>query len=395
VRRALATFLALATAVLLVTAGVGVVIHGSGEDQPPAAASPPSAPASPAPAPAPAPADPQAGRLGPVLRQLQDFVARERGLAFKHPVKVALLDDARFNARLGDTGDEARQEVADAQAVLQAMGLLAAGVDLWEAVVGFVEGAALGFYDAATDELTVRGAEPTPFVRTTLVHELTHALEDQHFNLHRPDLGDEAALGFESLVEGSALRIEQRYVDSLSPAERRDLQREQAGGAPGRSGPVPPVVQRAFAFPYSYGPALVRSILRAGGQARLDRAYAEPPLSSEQVLDPRRYLLADRPRAVPTPKADRPPFDDGEIGQLFLLLMLEGRLGRARAFEAALGWGGDRYVAWKDGTRTCLRMDFVMDTPADTDQLARALAAWAAGRRGAASSSGPSLTTCG
>ncbi|MDP9069862.1 MAG: hypothetical protein M3N68_00960, partial [Actinomycetota bacterium] len=345
--------------------------------------------------PGPTPGPPVSGPLEAAMKELQAFVERERGLAFKRPVKVSLLADAAFDARIVSTDEEARKEVADAQAVLQAMGLLPAGVDLWKAVVKFVEGAALGFYDASTDELVVRGAEPTPFVRTTLVHELTHALEDQHFDLDRADLGDEAAVGFESLVEGSALHVERRYLTSLSASERRKVEEEEEGRGPGPPADVPAVVEEAFGFPYTYGPALVRSLLLVGGRARLDAAYADPPLSSEQVLDPGRYLRGDRPRPVPVPRADAPPFDDGEIGRLFLELMLDARLGRAQASEAAVGWGGDRYAAWKDGRRTCVRMDFVMDTPADADQLARALSSWAATRRGSASSSGTSLTTCG
>ena len=50
----------------------------------------------------------------------------------------------------------------------------------------------------------------TAAVRAVLVHELLHALEDQHFGLDRPDLGDEAFLGFQALAEGSAVRVEEQ-----------------------------------------------------------------------------------------------------------------------------------------------------------------------------------------
>ena len=380
---------AMAVAATLAAGVVGVVRHESSPERARATAPTTSPPTT------AAPASPALSRLDAVVAELRAFVERERGLAFKRPVKVALLDDAAFNARVVSKDPEVREDVADSQGVLQAMGLLPPGIDLWTAVVGFVEESALGFYDATTDELVVRGAEPTPYVRTTLVHELTHALEDQHFDLHRPDLGDEAALGFEALVEGSALRIEARYLASLPAAERRQVaEAERADGA-GPDGEVPAVVEEGFGFAYIHGPALVRSIVGAGGQARLNRAYAEPPLSSEQVLHPVRYLLGDRPRPALTPEADRPAFDDGEIGELFLVLMLDARLGRAQAVEAAGGWGGDRYVAWKEGPRSCVRASFAMDTPADTDQLVRALADWSRRRPGQASSAGTTLTTCG
>lgn len=137
------------------------------------------------------------------------------------------------------------------------------------------------------------------------------------------------------------------------------------------------------------------AIVRAGGQARLDAAFRDPPDSSEHVLDPRRYLRGDQPRAVPVPRADGDAFDDGEIGQLFLALMLRAELDDDDADEAAEGWGGDRYVAWRAGDRTCVRMEFVMDTAEDTDELVAALADWARRRSGSATTSGTSLRTCG
>ncbi|MEO7836387.1 MAG: hypothetical protein ABIS21_01950, partial [Acidimicrobiales bacterium] len=107
------------------------------------------------------------------------------------------------------------------------------------------------------------------------------------------------------------------------------------------------------------------------------------------------YLRGDAPRPVPLPRADRPAFDDGEIGALFLILLLRGELDDDVALDAAQGWGGDRYVAWRDGEKTCVRMSFVMDRPKDTAELTDALRDWAGERGGRAFASGTSLTTCG
>lgn len=334
------------------------------------------------------------GTVAEVVASIEAFVAAERGLAFKAPVKVALLEDDAFEARATEVDAEDAEEIAHSQAVLQAMGLLDGDADLAALVRRFTAGAVLGFYDPETDELVVRGDRPTPFVRVVLAHELLHALEDQHFDLDREDLGDEAYLGFQALAEGSALRIEERYRASLSSRERRTADIEEL--ALGANVPdVPEVVEVIFGFPYAYGPDLVEAIVAAGGQAGLDAAYADGPTSSEHVLDPARYLEGDEPRAVPTPAADADAFDDGEIGQLFLTLMLRAELDDDDAAAAAEGWGGDHYVAWKEGGRTCMRMDFVMDTPADTAELAAALADWASKRRGSARATGTSLRTCG
>lgn len=340
------------------------------------------------------PANAAASSIEAAVPAIEAFVEKERGLKFNSPVDVTLLPDDEFEKRVTETDDEDEAEVERSEAVLKAMGLLDDQVDLAAVVRSFTAGTVLGFYDIKTKELVVRGARASPFVRSVLAHELLHALEDQNFDLDRPDLGDEAFLGFQALAEGSALRIEDRYRASLSKAEQRAADREErslGGNVPD----VPEVVQVIFGFPYAYGPDLVGAIVRAGGQARFDAAYtADPPASSEQVLDPERYLKGDDPKPVPTPAADGKAFDDGEIGQLFLALMLRAELDDGDARVAADGWGGDHYVAWKDGERTCVRMDFVMDTPADTAQLTTALADWAAERKSTATATGTSLRTC-
>ncbi len=374
---------------------VGAVIHhdsGESEKKGTTAArrSPPTTPA-----PATSSTVPAPGSIQAVLPELEAFVARERGLAFKRPVEVELVGDAAFRARVQEFDEEDREELRDVQAVLYAMGLLDRGVDLEAVVKSFSEDSILGFYDPETKELVVRGTSPTPFVRSVLVHELTHALEDQHFDLNREDLGDEATIGFEALAEGSALRIEERYRRSLSRQERREADRAEAEFGKNLPEDIPEVIELAFSFPYAYGPDLVETIVRVGGQVRLDAAFADPPASSEQVLDPRRYLRNDEPRAVPAPKADRDAFDDGEIGELFLILMLRAELDGDVARSASRGWGGDSYVAWRDGRRTCVRMTFVMDTPKDTVELREALRDWAERRGAGATASGLSLTTCG
>ncbi len=343
----------------------------------------------------PGPAPGAGGALDGTVRQLQGFVERERGLAFKAPVKVTLLDDGAFRARALQTDDEDREEVKKAELVLQAMGLLRPGTDLMKEVERLAGTAVVGLYDTESKELVLRGEEPSPYVRLVLVHELTHALEDQHFNLHREDLGDEATLAFRALEEGSALRVEAAYRRSLPSAERRRLEAEEAARAKRLPERVPSVVQVALGFPYDFGPDLVSAIVDAGGRRRLDAAFANPPRSTEQVLDPDRYLRGDAPRPVPVPKADLPAFDDGEVGELFLVLMLRSELGTGDARRAAKGWGGDRYVAWRQGDRTCIRIDFVMDDAKETAELVEALREWADGRRGSATSAGTSVTTCG
>jgi hypothetical protein len=343
-----------------------------------------------------------AGDLERALPGLLRFVQGARGLPFTTPVKVTLLPDAAFRERLKASEDEDKEEqkkeLRTTQQVLEGLGLLEKGIDLEKQVESFYGDAVAGFYDPEKDDLVVRGEELTVSVRTTLVHELTHALQDQHFDIVRKDLDDrddEASTGFTGLVEGDAVRIEREYLQSLSLREQKQEEREEAEAAGGIGPDVPPVLIQLVGFPYLVGPEFTTAVVERGGQARLDEAYAKPPTTSEQLLHPQTFLNDQAVKTPANPKADGDQIDEGVLGELGLLLVLQasGQDGR----RAAAGWGGDRYVAWRKGDATCVRIALEMDTPQDDAELRKALDDLAGSRKGIdVEGRGPfTLTSCG
>jgi hypothetical protein len=321
--------------------------------------------------------------LEAAVQDLTGFVERERGLRFREPVEVELLDGAAFEARLlEDFEEEDAPELRKVGELLQAFAILEEGADLPELFAGVLGLAVVGFYDPETGELVVRGGEVTPYVRETIVHELTHALDDQHYELHRPQYEraqDEIGFGFSALVEGNARRVEQAYHDALSASERVESlaeQAERATDALSELRNVPFLIASMLEAPYVEGPELVEALL-AGGEDELAAAFAEPPTTSEQVLDPDRYLDREPAMAVPHPTAEGRIIDQGVLGQLFLELLLASDIDRATAESAAQGWGGDWVVWWQAGDTSCARLAIVGDTAEDTDELERALRSWA------------------
>jgi len=318
-----------------------------------------------------------------MLDELIDFVEQERGHRFLTRPVVEALEDQAFADRLLEDFEESREEVETTEAVLRALRLLPRSSDLYTLLGQLYGGAVVGFYDSETGELVVRGVEPSPHVRAILVHELTHALDDQIFELYRPeldDVDDESSFGFQAIIEGTAVYIEDRYVGSLSDDERLELAiEEQEIGAGTDYAAFPPFLLDQLVAPYAYGPELVTAIVDEGGRDQLDEAFVTPPTSSEQVLEPDRFLADEPARAPGDPIADGEVIDDGVIGQFGLELMFKNAgLAPDRAAEAASGWGGDRYVAWQTGDRrTCLRTNLVMDNTNDLADVTRALQTWA------------------
>lgn len=312
------------------------------------------------------------------LDQIAAFVEDERGLEFLTPVTVELLDDAAFEARLLEDRDvEAEADLALTGRLLQALGLVPAGTDLVAAVDQVLGAGVLGFYDPETKELVVRGGDLTPYTRQTVAHELTHALDDQHFDLDRPELDDatdESGFGFTAVVEGSATQVEDAYEAALDPADRRRLLDEELSfGTDLDLGGIPFVLLVQLQAPYEYGPSLVDEILGRQGRGGLDQAFASPPLTSEQVLHPQRYLAGEAAVPVAVPPAEGEVIDQGVFGELMLGILVTNGTGVGDP-DAVDGWGGDQYVAWArpDGS-ACVRVDAAADTDGDLGELEAAL----------------------
>ena len=316
--------------------------------------------------------------LQAALPELVAFVEQSRGLKFVRPPKVELLADDKFEARLMEGQESDPKGEAAFVGVLRALGLVTGEVDLG-AVANDTVSNIVGFYDPQTRVLYARGTEPTPYVKSVLVHELTHALDDQHFNIYRPDLDDEASPAFDALVEGSAMTVEKRWHDSRPAAEQGAIDAEEGSGPDTE----PDVFMQLFAFPYQVGPRLVQALVDAGGQARLDEAFRTPPASTEQAIHADHFLSGDAVKAVAPPAADGAIVDEGTLGELGLILLLDSATSRSVALKAAAGWGGDHYVAWTSGSKTCVRFTVVMDTAQDTSELVSALKSWTANNAGA------------
>jgi hypothetical protein len=366
-----------AVAILLALALVaGIVVLVVRDDDPRAASPGPARPSVGSTTTAPA------DELQAAVRELSDFVARRRGRPFEHQVDVELLDDDAFVDRLRKDEDEDKASVEESERLLRAVGLLDGDDDLVRAVDRATEEGVLGFYDPKEDALVVRGSDLSAGVRSTLVHELTHAWDDQHFELDRPALDeadDESGFGFSALVEGNATRVEDAWRDSLSGEDQAELRSDDSSAADRLdTADVPQIVLQLLTLPYVAGSSLTETLASAGGEQRVDAAFRAPPTTSEQVLDPTKYVAGAEPAvSVPEPAADGPVQDRGVYGAAGVLLTLVDHIATDDAQRAAQGWGGDRYVTWAAGERTCVRIAFAGDDPGDVRELRSAWSDWA------------------
>jgi hypothetical protein len=316
---------------------------------------------------------------------LVHYVEGERGLTFKHPVDVDFLDDKAFKAKVSpeeQPTEKDKKELEDALAELRALGLVQGHPDLLKALDQLSD-QVVGVYVPEDEALYVRGTTLTPYVRSTLVHELTHAAQDQWFDIAalEDDADDDSIVRV--LIEGDAVRIEQAYQRGLSQADQQSYAETEAGFADDASDDdeIPPVLQDVFSYPYVFGPAMLDALEADGGNASVDKAFRHPPVTDAQVVDLREYPLSFVPKKLPSPTLPEgaKASDDAHVfGQVGLLEVLGSRLGYDETWAAVQGWAGDTARSYTQNGKACVAIDVAMNDETAAKRLAQAVDTWAA-----------------
>ena len=318
---------------------------------------------------------------------------RHRKLKFDHPVPVKFLADAAFvKAYQPDDAKISEQDRADAErdgGQLRALGLIEGPVDLIQSERDLGATGTVGFYDSDKKTLFVRGTDLSDVdVRVTLVHELTHALQDQHFDLTKLTDAVETsgeAFALTALVEGDAESVGYDYLFSLPQADQDSYFADEPDNtvdSPSATD-IPPILDLFMSAPYIFGARYVALLRDIGGAKQVDHAFAVPPSSEEEIIDPVAARTAQSGKRVSAPKLaddEKRRGDAADFGALSLYLVLASRLDPTLALTAAQGWGGDQYIGFTkrgSGATECVHAAFTGDTAADTTQLADVLAQWA------------------
>jgi hypothetical protein len=336
---------------------------------------------------------------GGVLDRIAAAVAKIRGLPFTRAVAPEILTDEQLAKRVREqfAKDDPKPEVDASDAVLTALGLLAPDADLYSVLIAVQTEQIGGFYDTKTKRLVVGGnaTDPQPLDRVLLAHELTHALTDQHFGLSRLDdlqdrnLDDEA-MAYLSLVEGDATETMLTYAQTVLTATERGQLAAEAGRIPSAQlDAAPKVLRDSLLFPYEEGRAFVRALIAKGGLALVDRAYRDPPASTEQILHPEKYTgRRDDPRPVSMPDLAKAmgggwkPLQVGGIGEMDVRLIAGQYLPRADAVDAAKGWDGGRYAAVRSPAGTLVAVLTEWDSAGEATEAADLLSRWLPDRYG-------------
>lgn len=327
-----------------------------------------------------------AGQAEAIVEEIQRQVAQVRGLEARRTTPVVTLPRSALVERLSRTinTDQSVREFLTSQMLLEVLGAMQRGFDLRELQLRLLAEQTVAVYDFETRAIYLvaeyAGGDLGADARLVVAHELTHALQDQHFDLKRvlpaDPVNSDAATAARALVEGDAMltmRIWGRQF--LRPNEKRALGDDATSPDPVLDS-APPLVRGELLFPYDAGWVFAQLLYQDGGYAALDRAFARPPRSTEHILHPEKYAANEAPVAV-----EIPPLERGlggswvtrrtdVFGELVLRLLLEPDVGWPTAEAAAAGWGGDAYTILEDDAgRRVVAIVTVWDTEGDAAEM--------------------------
>lgn len=250
------------------------------------------------------------------------------------------------------------EDIRAEEIALKKLGLAPADFDLRKMTVDLLTEQAAAFYDYRKKKLFILDTNATMMQRPILVHELSHALADQHFNLEKFLLNgksDDSGLARMAVMEGQATWLMSEYIMSKmgtslkkSP-DMAEWMNKMSSGSSGGMYPVfdsaPMYLRESLMFPYSKGLLFQNEVIRKLGDPGFSEVFRNPPSSSQQILHPEKYFAKVLPSKPELPKVKLKGYTDlvdGNLGEFDHDILLRQHVDEKTA-ELATKWRGSQY----------------------------------------------------
>jgi hypothetical protein len=306
-----------------------------------------------------------------------------RELTSKRPVEREFFDRDELRDLLLELFEEEREEILEDQKLYSTIGILPKGTDLFDMLLGLYGEGVLGLYRSEEEKFYIvkEGEGLDAEQQRTYVHEFVHALQQQHFDFQAAfdavEDNSDASTAISALVEGDARLTETVYIfEHMTEAERQASQGMASQELINAFQSAPTVIQRRFLFPYVEGVQFTLSLYQALGFSALDDAFANLPVSTEQILHPEKYVTPDLPVSVEVPDLATALGEGWSLvkkdtfGEFMLQAYLSAIVPPITAQDAAAGWGGDSIslLEGPDG-ETAVVIAIAWDTVPDSEEF--------------------------
>jgi len=322
-----------------------------------------------------------------VLDQMSEILH----LPIKQPLKKSLRSKKEIRDYLVHEETEDRTEAqryADEKS-LEAFGLIPKSFPLDQFMLDVLTEQVAGLYDPKAKEFYIADWIPADEQKDVMSHELTHALEDQSFNVDpwikaaRPN--DDAELARDAVSEGTALAAMVDYAlrdSKMSVRDLADVSMVIRAGAVAQMNEDPKLakaplyIRDGLLFPYLAGTTFSQQFLKAHtGWADLHLLFERPPVSTQQIMQPDFYLKNVGPAKVSFPAwkgvvpGDWKLLEENVLGEFGLQEVLKQLLDPERAENLAYAWDGDRYALFEDEKSKNLGLVFLLALQTQDDMF--------------------------
>lgn len=317
-----------------------------------------------------------------------DGLAQITGWKVERTVPAEILHRSDFTKMMqAHMKDSSNKEVHAEELTLKMFGLVPPDFNLAGETVDLLSEQAAAFYDYNKKRLFVLDTTPDgDEARLALVHELAHAIADQHHNLgkymRQGDPDDDASTARQAVMEGQATWLSWAYlfwVRNGRPEIPQDRLKDLANSA-GAEGPVystaPLYIKESLVFPYNQGIQFIDAVYRKLGRAGFDEVFDRPPVSTQQILHPDDYFDKLMPTMTDAPTLEAPlgkdkakqyrELTDGVLGEFDVSALLRQYVSNKEsgAVEAAHFRGGSyRLYENKRDKRAVLTYIVDLDSP--------------------------------
>jgi hypothetical protein len=312
--------------------------------------------------------------------QIMQFASKDTGLPVKKEVKRRLVsrDEVVAYLQKNMAEDKDAQRLRRSELVLKKFGLLPRDFDLQTFLVALLREQVAGYYDIKKKTVNLLDWIDSEQQRPVLAHELTHALQDQSFNLEKwmkvgdTDLNDkkettaediendEISEARQAVVEGQAMVVLVDYL--LAPTDQSIIASPQIADALKETMLVgsddspefkdaPIFLKEELTFPYRYGLDFETELLRTGGKEKaFASAFANPPRTTRQIMEPKTYLSGEQLDPMRLPDFQRDfknyeRFDVGAMGEFDVAVLVDQYAGREASDSLYPHWRGGYYYA--------------------------------------------------
>lgn len=333
--------------------------------------------------------------LGQTVQSKLDSIQREleeiRNAKFKHSVKVAnqTLDD--FGTYLDKMLEKqfSKGVEKNCDKIVRKLGLYRGPEikDFKSLAKMVMQSQAAAYYDPATSTFyIVMQNLPANMLNSVFAHELYHGFQDQHHDLNEfilsqieGGLNDDELLARQALVEGEATYLMtlwtfkkqfgsvpapsfldmamkmqakldvKKILEMLKSGSVPFAQDSDMGKAISAMDDIPPFMIETMVGAYLKGMAFVFEIQKQGWE-KVEELYKRPPVSSEQILHPKKWLSKENPYKVEWPSFEHKTFTDwnllesNTIGEIQWRIIFNEHDLAETGLKAAEGWDGDAFA---------------------------------------------------